>query len=298
MLRTYSLEHIFLSYSDTASNAKAIKFHARKCEVSKQSIIGVGREPRSADAMSGRPRNFAPAPDPEPLQWDFLDFDFPSDDDLPSPPPLPRALSYRTIPPAQPRAPSFVPERVMSRPTPSSLAGFPTPISPLIFIENVYARPRGIIREPPPRRMGQPNAQVLSQQDSMLTGDEQKEALSNLRKEIYNPLPKMFCKRVSLYYRDNARNGLGNQSKYHDDDDLKRCAICLDDFEPKQEVTVTRCEHTFHEDCIVPWLRDHGQCPVCRSLLYEQRRQAQPPIATVPIQPSRTVFYMPEAFFR
>ncbi|KAF7849798.1 hypothetical protein BT93_L0261 [Corymbia citriodora subsp. variegata] len=66
--------------------------------------------------MSSRPRNFAPAPDPEPPQWDYFDFD------LPSPPPLPRALSYRTIPPAQPRVPSFVPERVMSRPTPSSLA--------------------------------------------------------------------------------------------------------------------------------------------------------------------------------
>ncbi|XP_030519951.2 E3 ubiquitin-protein ligase RING1-like [Rhodamnia argentea] len=242
--------------------------------------------------MSGRASNFPPAPDQEWSPWDYF-----FDDALPSPAVLPRAVSYRTTPPGLTRTPSFDPERVMPRPNPSSLAGFTTPSLPLMLLENAYARPRSIV-EPPPRSIGQPNAQVLSEQDSMLTGDEQKKVLSKLKKEIYNPLPKSYIRRVSLYYRENARNGLGDQNRYPDDDDGKRCAICLDDFEPKQEVMVTPCNHMFHEDCIVPWLQGHRQCPVCRFSLLEQKRQTQPPIAPVAIQSWETVFYVPETLFR
>ncbi|KAL3754760.1 hypothetical protein ACJRO7_001941 [Eucalyptus globulus] len=249
--------------------------------------------------MSGRTSNFALALAPEPSQWDYFDFDLLSDDELPSPPPLPRALSYRTVPPAPPPTRPSVPERMMSRPTPSSLAGFTTPISPLILLENAYGRARGIVYDPSPRPIGQPNAQVLSEQGPMSTADEQKEALSKLRKEIYkDPLPKRLARRIGLYYRENAKNGLGNQSKYHDDDDIKRCAVCLDDFEARQEVMVTPCDHMFHEECIVPWLQGHGQCPVCRFSIYEQRKQIQPPIAPIAIQPLGTVFYVPETFSR
>ena len=27
------------------------------------------------------------------------------------------------------------------------------------------------------------------------------------------------------------------------------------------------CEHCFHEDCILPWLRLHHTCPICRAEL-------------------------------
>lgn len=178
------------------------------------------------------------------------------------------------------------------------VCSFTTPISPLILLENAYARPRVIVHEPLPRSIGQPNAQVLSTQDSMSTGNEQTQVLSKLKKEIYNPGPKRLFRRLSLYYRENTGNGLGDQNRHYDDDDGKRCAICLDDFEPMQEVMVTPCNHMFHEDCIVPWLQGHSQCPVCRFSLYEQKRQTQPPTAPAAIQPWETMFYVPETLFR
>lgn len=66
-----------------------------------------------------------------------------------------------------------------------------------------------------------------------------------------------------MYYRDNARNKLKEMEKEKDEDG-KSCTICLEEFEPREEVTVTPCNHMFHEDCITPWVKSNGQCPVCR----------------------------------
>ena len=43
------------------------------------------------------------------------------------------------------------------------------------------------------------------------------------------------------------------------------CAICTDDFVPNDLVRVLPCNstHIFHKDCIDPWLRKSGKCPLC-----------------------------------
>ncbi|KAL6134181.1 hypothetical protein ACLB2K_066414 [Fragaria x ananassa] len=94
--------------------------------------------------------------------------------------------------------------------------------------------------------------------DSKLTYNEQKKALQKLRKEIYNPLRRI-SPTVNLYYR-----GTVVDSDKERNDNGKSCAICLEDFEPKQEVMLTPCKHMFHEECIVPWVKSNGRCPVCR----------------------------------
>lgn len=43
-----------------------------------------------------------------------------------------------------------------------------------------------------------------------------------------------------------------------------RCCICLDDFEIGKEAKEMPCKHKFHGECIVPWLKLHSSCPVCR----------------------------------
>lgn len=60
--------------------------------------------------------------------------------------------------------------------------------------------------------------------------------------------------------------------EFERDEDVKRCSICLEDFEPKQEVMVTPCKHMFHEECIVPWVNSNAVCPVCRFSLLEKTR--------------------------
>ncbi|XP_071730677.1 RING-H2 finger protein ATL22-like [Rutidosis leptorrhynchoides] len=43
------------------------------------------------------------------------------------------------------------------------------------------------------------------------------------------------------------------------------CAICLSDYEPKEEIrTIPECNHYFHAECIDEWLKLNVTCPVCR----------------------------------
>jgi hypothetical protein len=47
------------------------------------------------------------------------------------------------------------------------------------------------------------------------------------------------------------------------------CPICLDPFEPQEEIcwsTHEECRHTFHADCVLKWLLrcEEQVCPMCR----------------------------------
>jgi hypothetical protein len=42
------------------------------------------------------------------------------------------------------------------------------------------------------------------------------------------------------------------------------CKICGERFEEGEEAKRILCEHLFHENCLVPWLRIKNSCPVCR----------------------------------
>lgn len=48
------------------------------------------------------------------------------------------------------------------------------------------------------------------------------------------------------------------------------CSICLQEYQSKETVCWAKnddCDHLFHQDCIVTWLKDHDDCPLCRTHL-------------------------------
>ncbi|XAR49524.1 hypothetical protein NMG60_11032759 [Bertholletia excelsa] len=157
------------------------------------------------------------------------------------------------------------------------LGSFPVPAFPplafLPFDELTRYTPFPAPRGPLPEYGDEPR----------LSQEEQKQALKMLRKEIYNPraTAKRLARSLSLYYRRSNSGGSPStrfrkddeeEEEEDDDDERKRCAVCLDDFEPKQMVMLTPCNHMFHEECIVPWLKSRAQCPVCRFVIYQPTR--------------------------
>jgi len=56
------------------------------------------------------------------------------------------------------------------------------------------------------------------------------------------------------------------------------CSVCKDDYEDEQIVIKLPCNHFFHEECLMPWLKERNSCPTCRFELktddedYEKRK--------------------------
>ncbi|KAJ9550299.1 hypothetical protein OSB04_014344 [Centaurea solstitialis] len=94
------------------------------------------------------------------------------------------------------------------------------------------------------------------------SANDQNKGVEKLRREVYNPGEQ----RLNLYNNNDHDSRAKSQEKRNNEDG-KRCAVCLEDFEPREMVTLTPCDHMFHEDCIVPWVKSRGQCPVCRFVI-------------------------------
>lgn len=48
---------------------------------------------------------------------------------------------------------------------------------------------------------------------------------------------------------------------------LEECCICLDGYHPGVSICAAKtakCDHVFHQDCVVEWLQTHDKCPLCR----------------------------------
>ncbi|XP_061482832.1 E3 ubiquitin-protein ligase RNF149 [Rhineura floridana] len=44
----------------------------------------------------------------------------------------------------------------------------------------------------------------------------------------------------------------------------ENCAVCIENYKPKDIVRILPCKHVFHRHCIDPWLLDHRTCPMCK----------------------------------
>jgi len=53
-----------------------------------------------------------------------------------------------------------------------------------------------------------------------------------------------------------------------------KCPVCMDSIPAGAPVIRLPCNHVYHKDCIVPWLKRTSTCPVCRANLAEGEGQS------------------------
>ena len=65
---------------------------------------------------------------------------------------------------------------------------------------------------------------------------------------------------IAVNHRVNRESETGLQNG-----DGTTCSICLDTIQQSQEARALPCSHTFHRECIRPWLARRHTCPECRA---------------------------------
>lgn len=67
-------------------------------------------------------------------------------------------------------------------------------------------------------------------------------------------------------------NGSAIHPKGEKYDSQTVCSICLESFEVGQKLSWAqnrRCNHIFHNECLIPWLMKHDECPYCRTVVLD-----------------------------
>lgn len=89
--------------------------------------------------------------------------------------------------------------------------------------------------------------------------DSENNVTRGLSEQVIHDLPSRTFEGLS----ETGQRDKCNETSYKCNE--TNCAICLEDFENKEEVReLPSCSHTFHINCIDEWLMRQGSCPICR----------------------------------
>ncbi|KAJ4791094.1 hypothetical protein LUZ62_042340 [Rhynchospora pubera] len=137
--------------------------------------------------------------------------------------------------------------------------------------DSINPRLLRFIQNSPPRIRNEWNVWTITEasepEDPGLTETEFKAAMKRLKKQVYQA-PKKPQRRGLFGGTRNAKNEVDVEKV--GEGDGRDCTICLEAFVPNEHVLVTPCKHMFHDDCITPWVKSHGKCPICRFAFCER----------------------------
>lgn len=51
---------------------------------------------------------------------------------------------------------------------------------------------------------------------------------------------------------------------------MDSCPVCLEDLEQESDIIVTKCNHSFHRECLIKWQKKNITCPLCRRFIFNE----------------------------
>lgn len=54
-----------------------------------------------------------------------------------------------------------------------------------------------------------------------------------------------------------------------------KCVVCQEEFQYEDKYIKLPCNHIYHSDCILPWLKQHNTCPTCRYELESEEEEKE-----------------------
>ena len=54
------------------------------------------------------------------------------------------------------------------------------------------------------------------------------------------------------------------QISYNNEETMSSCPICLEDYEIEMILNKLQCNHIYHQECIIEWLKRDKTCPICK----------------------------------
>eukprot|EP00252_Welwitschia_mirabilis_P018664 TRINITY_DN4154_c0_g1_i2.p1 TRINITY_DN4154_c0_g1~~TRINITY_DN4154_c0_g1_i2.p1 ORF type:complete len:106 (-),score=15.30 TRINITY_DN4154_c0_g1_i2:257-574(-) len=49
------------------------------------------------------------------------------------------------------------------------------------------------------------------------------------------------------------------------DENTQKCSICQEEYEINDEIGTLKCGHEHHTQCIMKWLLQKNECPICKA---------------------------------
>jgi hypothetical protein len=43
------------------------------------------------------------------------------------------------------------------------------------------------------------------------------------------------------------------------------CSICLEEYIDDRKMSRLKCDHIYHKECIMKWIKNNNECPLCRA---------------------------------
>jgi hypothetical protein len=95
--------------------------------------------------------------------------------------------------------------------------------------------------------------------------EECKEELENTMEESVGKELSLHLPRIPLVRRESF-NTTASEFTYDDESTVDHaCPICLGGYKKGDMLSASKhCPHMFHKECILEWLEQHAECPLCR----------------------------------